>query len=1054
MEGLKGISLLLLLSAGVLLAMSVLAEDAEGATITVPDDYPTINSAIENATDDDTILVKDGVYNESVIVWRPLTLKGESRDGTILESGDDFALLVASNRVHVSNLTVRNYSDFTFAYIHQGTRCIVEDVVVRDSGNGIWVNRAYGNVFRRVECLDNHEVGLWMDESDDNRFEKVVCRGNGWDGARVFWSDGNTFTRCSLVNNTGQGIHTDISANGAKVNGLEIISSSLSGNGLSGALLYHAEGLKVTGCSVRDNARSGLFVWYSNDTVIRDNQIENYVRFGIAYDGGWSSGGVIIENNSVVDEGAAWSDIMVRYAEDVLIASNQVNALSSPISVGSVNDTVIRSNVLTSTNDDPSHTSIGIVVSRGRQGQGQASRNVTIEDCEVRNYSNGLHMRGGVDVHVTGCTFEADSAGIYLEDWGLGDVPLVDGVIEDCELIGCGMDIEGMEDSTVQDNMISGTDVGIHFNASSYPIRNNVFRANVIMDCSEHGMFFNATNGTNRFHLNTFKDNGAHSNSPSDADFFDDGTMYGNYWDDYVERYPDAALVGRVWDTPYGVGGGDVVDNYPLAFVYDTIDPIADAGEQQGGDAGYTYTLNGTGSWDDGVIVMYTWTFTYADTPVELTGEVAKFLFLLVGSYEVTLEVEDAWGNTDTNVTMVHVHDLTDPTADAGDDVEVGMGEAFLLNGSRSSDNGIIISWVWSIDPEGLDRTLEGETATFSIDRPGEYPVVLRVTDEAGNWDVDDMLVTVLDTEDPIADAGRDFSADQGDTVTLSGRWSRDNVGVTTWTWTFAENGEVMIEVGENVERAFPHAGTYKVHLNVTDAAGNWDVDNVTLTVRDTEPPAADAGLDVTVDQGTLVTFDGGNSTDNVGVVVFNWLFAEGSLLKNIMGVDATYRFDHPGEYEVELQAYDQAGNVGLDWMIVTVADTSKELILGPFKDEDGPLGGVRVEADFGAVYYTGYTDDDGVVSIMVISPDDLVSPGSVVAEKEGWMTLEFEMELDANGDPIGSIPLMKRSGGGDDDDDDDEIDWLAWGLVIVLIIAYAGTLLYLSNAAKRAGDE
>ena len=87
-----------------------------------------------------------------------------------------------------------------------------------------------------------------------------------------------------------------------------------------------------------------------------------------------------------------------------------------------------------------------------------------------------------------------------------------------------------------------------------------------------------------------------------------------------------------------------------------------------------------------------------------------------------------------------------------------------------------------------------------------------------------------------------------------------------------------------------------------------------------------------------------------------------------------------------------------------------------------------------------------------------LVSPASVVAEKEGWKTIEFTMELDINGDATGSIPVMKREKGGDgdddDDDDDDDTDWLAWGLVIVLMIAFAGTLLYLSAAAKRADEE
>ena len=243
--------------------------------------------------------------------------------------------------------------------------------------------------------------------------------------------------------------------------------------------------------------------------------------------------------------------------------------------------------------------------------------------------------------------------------------------------------------------------------------------------------------------------------------------------------------------------------------------------------------------------------------------------------------------------------------------------------------------------------------------------------------------------------------------------------------------------------------------LNVSDADGNWDVDDLTLTVRDTETPIADAGTDIEADQGTLVTLDGTASTDNVGVVGFNWLFAEGSALKNLLGAEATYKFDIPGEYELELQAWDAAGNIGLDWVIVTVNEVGsiKQWRLGPFKDDAGALGGVRVSVTISGTPYVAYTDDDGY-ALLLVAIEGLESPVLVTATKEGWKDSKFEMTLDANGDPTGNIPVMKREKDGDDDDDDEEIDWLAWGLVIVLIIAYAGTLLYLSSAAKRAEQE
>ena len=47
------------------------------ATIYVPQDYPTIQGAVDAARDDDTIIVDSGVYKENVFVSKDLTLKAK-----------------------------------------------------------------------------------------------------------------------------------------------------------------------------------------------------------------------------------------------------------------------------------------------------------------------------------------------------------------------------------------------------------------------------------------------------------------------------------------------------------------------------------------------------------------------------------------------------------------------------------------------------------------------------------------------------------------------------------------------------------------------------------------------------------------------------------------------------------------------------------------------------------------------------------------------------------------------------------------------------------------
>ena len=47
-------------------------------TIYVPDDYPKIQWAVDNASAGDTIIVRDGTYTENIAVTKSLTIKSSS----------------------------------------------------------------------------------------------------------------------------------------------------------------------------------------------------------------------------------------------------------------------------------------------------------------------------------------------------------------------------------------------------------------------------------------------------------------------------------------------------------------------------------------------------------------------------------------------------------------------------------------------------------------------------------------------------------------------------------------------------------------------------------------------------------------------------------------------------------------------------------------------------------------------------------------------------------------------------------------------------------------
>jgi hypothetical protein len=87
----------------------------------------------------------------------------------------------------------------------------------------------------------------------------------------------------------------------------------------------------------------------------------------------------------------------------------------------------------------------------------------------------------------------------------------------------------------------------------------------------------------------------------------------------------------------------------------------------------------------------------------------------------------------------------------------------------------------------------------------------------------------------------------------------------------------------------------------------------------DETPPVADAGPNQLVDEVRAVHFDGSASTDDEGIVRYEWTFnyADGTVV--LEGVSAYFMFEHHGEYTVTLTVWDDAGNSDEDNLSLTV---------------------------------------------------------------------------------------------------------------------------------------
>lgn len=399
--------------------------------------------------------------------------------------------------------------------------------------------------------------------------------------------------------------------------------------------------------------------------------------------------------------------------------------------------------------------------------------------------------------------------------------------------------------------------------------------------------------------------------------------------------------------------------------------PVADAGAAQAVNPGSAVNLDGSGSSDDGSITTYAWIQT-SGTSVSLTGaNTATPSFTAPSSSGVLsfqLTVTDDVGITATNSVSVTVNQP--PTAHAGNDQSVSIGQAVTLDGSGSSDSdGSISSYQWN-QTAGTTVTLSGATTaspTFTAPATaGTLTFQLTVTDNLGATSSDTMNVVVNDVL--TARAGGDQTARPGDTVILDGSASSDPSGpIASYSWQQVSGAAVSLSSASVAAPTFtaPNAtDTLTFQLTVTNGSGNTATDTVSVLMLPpiNLPPVTNAGSDQVVTQGDLVTLDGSASSDPDGTIsAFMWEQISGTavVLSGVNTATASFTAPAAGVLTFRLWSTDNKGLSSYDIVNITV---------NPAVSDAAPVANAGVDQEIvsgSAVTLDGSTSSDPDGSIV-----------------------------------------------------------------------------------------
>ena len=267
---------------------ATLATLPSSSVIRVPEDYLTIQEAINAAKPGDTILVAPGIYYESITIAKPISLIGENKENTMIRGlGTGDVVYISSDGVKISGFTIKGSGTRYIGPFNEGdsgielnhvTNCTVSNLIVAGNTLGISLIFCKNIVITNNLVISNRREGIFMVSSSNSLVINNTSNSNGGHGGIWLALSSNNIIISNIANfNPDHGIklHTSNS------NTVENNTCSFNGNGI---FLFNAYDNKVINNNCSRNRDIGIFLRCSEDNIVANNTCKFNGGHGISLD--------------------------------------------------------------------------------------------------------------------------------------------------------------------------------------------------------------------------------------------------------------------------------------------------------------------------------------------------------------------------------------------------------------------------------------------------------------------------------------------------------------------------------------------------------------------------------------------------------------------------------------------------------------------------------------------------------------------------------------------------------------------------------------------------
>jgi len=535
----------------------------KSTTIVVPDNYTTIQEAIDAANTGDTIYVRNGTYYENLFIKKTISLVGENPEITIIDGSKANASFSPTvylygedvKDVRICNFTIRGSNNAWGIYILFQANTYIDNNIIANNSGGIVADFSDNNTFINNTVINNKSEGVLFFYSSENTMKDNTISGNKYN----FGISGSSFNHDIDKSNR---------VNGKSIyylkNQSNLVINPHSFQNVGYLALINCTNITVENLNLANNY-NGILLAHTKNSTLRNNAFKNNSRaMGIT-----DSTNNTIQSNNITDN--TWLGISLVHSPDNRFRGNNLvgNRLNFKVSGDRLSDflqDIDTSNTVDGKDMRYLINCTDFVVNPSTfDNTGYLAfvncDNVTAENFSMEN--NELLFAFTQNSSIIENT--VTSGGISLTHSSF--INLTGNTIMNGE---SGISIYHSHNNIVaKNNMVQNTEHGIYLQTSS---NNTIFRNN-ITDNKDYGIILYDCSYNKIFHnnFNNAIPKGQAICSDCIGNKWDDGyPSGGNYWSDYngtdlysgtyPQNEPGSDGIGDTFYTSFGT----IADRYPL----------------------------------------------------------------------------------------------------------------------------------------------------------------------------------------------------------------------------------------------------------------------------------------------------------------------------------------------------------------------------------------------------------------------------------------------------------------------------------------------------------